>query len=65
MIEYVLVRKEIEDLLMAGKKSKNKTKKAPKPGMDREKRRLRNMQYVFLGISVILILSMLLAATAR
>ena len=51
---------------MSSKKAKKKNKNTPrKPGVDREKRRLRNMQYVFLGISVVLILSMLLAATAR
>jgi len=51
---------------MSSKSAKKKSKKnQKKPGMDREKRRLRNMQYVFLGISVVLILSMLLSATAR
>ena len=50
---------------MAGKSSKNKNKKRPVSGMDREKRRVRNMQVIFLGISAILILSMLLSAVAR
>jgi predicted nucleic acid-binding Zn ribbon protein len=51
---------------MASKNSKNtKNKATVKPKMDREKRRVRNMSYIFLGISVILILSMILSAVAQ
>ena len=51
---------------MAGKNSKNtKNKVTVKPKIDREKRRVRNMSYIFLGISVILILSMILSAVAQ
>jgi predicted nucleic acid-binding Zn ribbon protein len=51
---------------MASKSSKsNKKKQIVKPKIDREKRRQRTMSYIFLGISVILIISMLLAAVAK
>jgi predicted nucleic acid-binding Zn ribbon protein len=55
------MRKEI----MASKNTKNtKNKTNEKPKLDREKRRVRTMSYIFLGISVILILSMILSAVA-
>ena len=58
--------KEKRGIGMSSKGSKKKNKKImKKPGLDRDKRRLRNMQYVFLGISVVLILSMVLSAFAR
>jgi len=51
---------------MASKNSKNpKNKVIVKPKMDREKRRVRTMSYIFLGISVVLILSMILSAVAK
>lgn len=51
---------------MASKNSKNKKNNiSVKPKMDREKRRVRTMSYIFLGISVILILSMILSAVAQ
>jgi hypothetical protein len=51
---------------MASKSSKSsKNKESVKPKVDREKRRVRTMSYIFLGISVILILSMLLSAVTR
>jgi predicted nucleic acid-binding Zn ribbon protein len=55
------MRKEI----MASKNTRNtKNKTNEKPKLDREKRRVRTMSYIFLGISVILILSMILSAVA-
>lgn len=51
---------------MAGKSSKiSRNKVSAKPKMDREKRRVRTMSYIVLGISVILILSMILSAVAQ
>jgi len=51
---------------MTSKNSKNiKTKASVKPKMDREKRRIQTMSYIFIGISVILILSMILSAVAK
>jgi predicted nucleic acid-binding Zn ribbon protein len=51
---------------MASKSSKsNKGKESVKPKIDREKRRVRTMSYVFFGISIILILSMVLSAVSR
>lgn len=51
---------------MASKSTKNtKDRQAGKPKVDREKRRVRLMTYIFLGISVILILSMILSAVAK
>jgi predicted nucleic acid-binding Zn ribbon protein len=51
---------------MAGKSSNsNKGKKPVKTAVDRDKRRARTMSYIFLGISVILILSMILSAVAK
>lgn len=51
---------------MASKNSKNtKNKATVKPKLDKEKRRVRTMSYIFLGISVILILSMILSAFAQ
>jgi predicted nucleic acid-binding Zn ribbon protein len=51
---------------MASKNSKkNKTKVTEKPKIDREKRRVRTMSYIFLGISIVLILSMILSAVAQ
>jgi predicted nucleic acid-binding Zn ribbon protein len=43
----------------------NSTRDSSRPRMDREKRRTRTMSYIFLGISVILILSMVLSAISR
>lgn len=51
---------------MASKNSgSTKNKAIQKPKVDREKRRQRTMSYIFLGLSVILILSMVLSAVAR
>jgi len=51
---------------MASKSSKsNKKKETVKPKIDREKRRQRAMSYIFLGISIVLIISMLLSAVAK
>jgi predicted nucleic acid-binding Zn ribbon protein len=51
---------------MASKNSKNnKNKTTVKPKMDREKRRVKTMSYIFLGISIVLILSMILSAVAQ
>jgi hypothetical protein len=51
---------------MASKSSKsNKYKKPVKPPVDRDKRRARTMSYIFLGISIVLILSMVLSAVAN
>ena len=51
---------------MASKSSRNnKKKEIVKPKIDREKRRQRAVSYIFLGLSVILILSMVLSAVAR
>jgi predicted nucleic acid-binding Zn ribbon protein len=48
---------------MAGKSSKKtKNKATEKPKIDREQRRVRTMSYIFLGISVVLILSMILSS---
>lgn len=48
---------------MASKSSRsNKKKEVVKPKIDREKRRQRTMSYIFLGISIILILSMVLSS---
>ncbi|MDI6769047.1 MAG: hypothetical protein QMD04_05165 [Anaerolineales bacterium] len=48
---------------MARKSTKEKS--TPKPKMSRENRRVRMMSYVFLGISLILILSMVLSMVAK
>lgn len=48
---------------MTGKSTRNKA--TVKPKIDREKRRVRTMSYIFLGISVVLILSMILSAVAQ
>lgn len=48
---------------MSSKRTKEKN--APKPKMSRENRRVRMMSYVFLGISLILILSMVLSMVAK
>jgi len=45
--------------------NKNKKNVAGKPKVDREKSRQRTMSYIFLGLSVILIISMLLSAVSR
>jgi hypothetical protein len=51
---------------MAGKSpNKNKKNGTVKPKVDREKLRQRTMSYIFLGLSVVLILSMLLSAVSR
>ncbi|MFH2039841.1 MAG: hypothetical protein ABIJ65_10440 [Chloroflexota bacterium] len=51
---------------MAGKNSKKTVNKATtKPKIDREQRRVRTMSYIFLGISIVLILSMILSAVAQ
>jgi len=51
---------------MAGKNNKKtKNKATEKPKIDREKRRVRTMSYIVLGVSVILILSMILSAVAQ
>jgi predicted nucleic acid-binding Zn ribbon protein len=51
---------------MASKSSRsNKKKEVVKPKIDREKKRQRAVSYIFLGLSVILILSMVLSAVAR
>ena len=52
---------------MAGKKNTKNTKNkvTAKPKVDREQRRVRNMSYIFLAISVVLILSMILSAVAQ
>lgn len=48
---------------MASKSSRNsKKKEVVKPKIDREKKRQRTMSYIFLGISIILILSMVLSS---